>query len=108
MYIPTCYAVSLLILREKETSYKRVEDLLLIAMPRLLGVSVASSPEELAAEYGLCSQYFSRMGCDIEAGSPGCRNAASREVERLEEVASLLAGTPLPYYLEAIRELLDT
>lgn len=106
MILVTCYAVSLILSDGRCVDMETIRDVLLIGLPMLVGVSVASSKKELEDELNLCAERFAEAGCDVGRGGAACIGPATRELARLEKLKALLAGTPLPFYIDAVSRLL--
>ena len=111
MYVLTWYTILRLLESGEAVNLKRLEDLLLGALPPLRGMVPNSSPQQLREEYEVALKRLKENGCSVEAdkviaSSNKCKEYIRKELKRLEELRRLLHGTPLPYYLDEVDVLL--
>ena len=112
MHTVTLYAVLRLLEAERHVSFRRVENLLMHALPMLRGVVTAGSLEQLRKEYMSVAERLANHGCRVEKDrvelTGTCEDYVEKQIRKIIELKRFLAGTPLPFYLAEVERFLPT
>lgn len=112
MYTVTLYTVLRLLEAERRVSFRRVENLLMHALPMLRGVKTSSSVEQLRGEYMGIIEKLGSNGCRVEEDrvvlTETCQGYVENWIRKIIELGRFLAGTPLPFYLAEAERFLPT